>query len=384
MKTQNLNIVYVDIDKLKFAEYNPRKADKKQCEQLKKSLEKFGFVDPVIVNSAPERENIIIGGHFRVKVAKDLGIDKVPVVYIDVPDIEKEKELNIRLNKNTGEWDWDLLANFDIDFLKDIGFKDSELSKFTDDNDFDLSLQSSEVEETIFEMKENLIKFPSKSKYGIPDLKPEMLYKNDKLSEINIIANSRCIDENKYNLFNYDKKRLAEGVDKKILAFYTYDDKFEVVWSESKRICEKILNDRWECVISPNWSMFADDPLALQIWSIFKSRYISRYFQEAGIKIIPDINFSTENSFEFCFDGLPDYIPVCSYQSQNLIIKKDFENALNGLNYFEKKFKFDVIIIYGGKKIYDKLSEKMKKKVILVETINERIRTQKNENQIKI
>jgi DNA modification methylase len=99
----------------------------KNCKQLTESIQGFGIVDPLLVNSAPERKNIVIGGHFRLAVMKKLGITTVPVVYINIPEIEKEKELNIRLNKNTGEFDWDLLAKFDESFLSDIGFTSEEL-----------------------------------------------------------------------------------------------------------------------------------------------------------------------------------------------------------------------------------------------------------------
>ena len=123
-----MEITEVEINELKPSEYNPRQATKEEWKNLADSIKNFGLVDPIIVNSAENRKNIIIGGHFRVKVAKDLGITKVPVVYIDIPDIEKEKELNLRLNKNLGSWDWDLLANFDYNFLNNIGFKKNELN----------------------------------------------------------------------------------------------------------------------------------------------------------------------------------------------------------------------------------------------------------------
>ncbi len=60
-------------------------------------------------------------------MAKELGIKTVPVVYLNIPDVEKEKELNIRLNRNTGEFDWNLLADFGEEFLKDVGFSSEEL-----------------------------------------------------------------------------------------------------------------------------------------------------------------------------------------------------------------------------------------------------------------
>jgi hypothetical protein len=124
-----MKVEQVNITDLIFADYNPRAATKKEVEDLKKSLERFGFVEPVVANSEEKRKNIIIGGHFRVQVAKDLGIKKVPVHYIKILDIKKERELNLRLNKNTGRWDWDLLANFDEELLKDTGFEASELDK---------------------------------------------------------------------------------------------------------------------------------------------------------------------------------------------------------------------------------------------------------------
>ena len=138
-----IKIEHVSIDILRPAEYNPRKWDKEAEKQLKESIRKYGIVDPLLVNSAKERKNIVIGGHFRLSVIKELGIATVPVVYINIPDIEKEKELNIRLNKNTGEFDWDILKTFDETFLSDIGFSSEELDEIfkIEDNpeEFDLS-----------------------------------------------------------------------------------------------------------------------------------------------------------------------------------------------------------------------------------------------------
>lgn len=126
-QTQKLNIVYVPVSELKPAPYNPRTWSKEQVANLKESIKRYGLVDPLLVNSAPNRKGIVIGGHFRLAVIKELGIKEVPVVYINIPDIEKEKNLNVRLNKNTGSFDWDLLADFDEVFLKDVGFSSEEM-----------------------------------------------------------------------------------------------------------------------------------------------------------------------------------------------------------------------------------------------------------------
>jgi len=132
-----LNVQYVATAKLKPSLYNPRKWSEEATEQLTESIKRFGMVDAILVNGAKGRENIVIGGHFRLKVAKDLGFKEVPVVYVDIPDEAKEKELNIRLNKNLGDWDYELLKNFDVSLLGDIGFSSEEL-----DNIFDIDDES--------------------------------------------------------------------------------------------------------------------------------------------------------------------------------------------------------------------------------------------------
>lgn len=126
---KNINLEYVSVDVLKPAEYNPRVWDEKAAEDLKKSITEYGFVDPLIVNKNAARENILVGGHFRLHVAKLLGIEQVPVVYVDIEDIEKEKKLNLRLNKNTGQFDWlkmkDVLSE---EGLLEVGFSQGELA----------------------------------------------------------------------------------------------------------------------------------------------------------------------------------------------------------------------------------------------------------------
>ena len=106
---QSLHIQQVSIQDLKSATYNPRHWDNMAIKHLTESIERFGLVDPILVNGSKKRKNIVIGWHFRLKIAKDLGYKEVPVVYLDIPEEEKERELNLRLNRNTGDWDMDLL-----------------------------------------------------------------------------------------------------------------------------------------------------------------------------------------------------------------------------------------------------------------------------------
>ena len=130
------------------ADYNPRKdlrPGDKEYEKLKRSIDEFGYVDPLIWNKRTSR---LVGGHQRLKVLKDIGIDEVDVVVVDM-DEEKEKALNVALNKISGDWDKDKLmllitdlqgedfdvslTGFDPEDLDDL-FKDDMKDGVKDDN----------------------------------------------------------------------------------------------------------------------------------------------------------------------------------------------------------------------------------------------------------
>jgi DNA (cytosine-5)-methyltransferase 1 len=129
----DINIKYYKADDLIMAEYNPRQLTKDQHSQLKDSLTRFGLVDPLIVNKHKDRKNILVGGHQRLKIAKEMGMNKIPCVEVSLP-LDQEKELNIRLNKNVGEWDYDSLANyFDVGELMEWGFSDDDLQFYEEE-----------------------------------------------------------------------------------------------------------------------------------------------------------------------------------------------------------------------------------------------------------
>jgi len=126
------------VEKLKPAKYNPRKdlqPGDPEFEKLRRSVEEFGYVEPVIWN---ERTGVVVGGHQRLKVLQHLGYTEVDCVVLDI-DEAKEKALNVALNKISGDWDMPLLTAL----LKDLtdggfdatltGFDVSEMSSMFDD-----------------------------------------------------------------------------------------------------------------------------------------------------------------------------------------------------------------------------------------------------------
>lgn len=161
MKTAELKVIAVG--ELKPAKYNPRKklkAGDKEYERIKNSITEFGFADPLVVNA----DMTIIGGHQRLTVAMDLGYTEVPCAVVDV-DKTREKALNIALNKITGAWDENLLA----DLLQELSEADFDI-EYTG---FDLpeaeqlfnKVHDKDVKEDDFDVEEEL-KQPVFSKDG--------------------------------------------------------------------------------------------------------------------------------------------------------------------------------------------------------------------------
>ena len=126
----------IRIDRLNTASYNPRvdlQPGDAVYDNLKKSVETFGFLQPIIVN---RRNHTVVGGHQRLKVLQDLGHSQVEVGFVDLSD-EHEKALNLTLNKTVGEWDESKLAKL----LQEIeGFPefDLQLTGFGEDEIGDL------------------------------------------------------------------------------------------------------------------------------------------------------------------------------------------------------------------------------------------------------
>lgn len=161
-----IQVQYVPIGSLQFAEYNPRKISEKDLVDLSQSITSFGTVDPIIVNSAPERKNIVIGGNQRLLALKKMKYTEVPVVYVNIPDLQREKELNIRLNRNRGEWNLDLLAKFDESFLSDIGFDTKELD---DIFKIDPTPEIFDLEKELHKLKIDTIEFQKGDVYALGD-----------------------------------------------------------------------------------------------------------------------------------------------------------------------------------------------------------------------
>ena len=181
-----MRITLIEINNLNPAEYNPRQINNKQYEDLKASMEKFGCVDPIIININPDRQNVVVGGHQRLRILRELGAEKVPTVSVNLSE-EDERELNVRLNKSGGEWDMDILANeFDVVDLKEWGFKDIELGF-----NIDKIVEGNTEDDYIPEVKESRVKLGEVWQLGKHRL---MCGDSTKESDVNKLMNGEKAD----------------------------------------------------------------------------------------------------------------------------------------------------------------------------------------------
>jgi DNA modification methylase len=140
MKT-DLAMEHVAIDELKPDPANPRRISDAELEALTRSLQEYGFVEPVV---ARKEDKAVIGGHQRLTAARRLGIKTVPVVLLDLSP-EQARVLNLALNRISGQWDQELLARMVAD-LSEIETVDLSLSGFGED-ELDKLLKSLDVRE---------------------------------------------------------------------------------------------------------------------------------------------------------------------------------------------------------------------------------------------
>ncbi len=164
MEKEKIKIEHVNINLLKVSEYNPRILTDKQERDLTKSIQKFKLIDPIIANQHKGREYFVISGHQRLKIACKLGYKTIPVVFVDLTP-EKEKMLNLTMNRVSGEWNWEMLRDFNIETLLDTGFDDNDLSSIWDEN-LEIESDDFDTEKELEKAKTTTIKIGDRFQLG--------------------------------------------------------------------------------------------------------------------------------------------------------------------------------------------------------------------------
>lgn len=142
--------------------------------------------------------------------------------------------------------------------------------------------------------------FPTVGKYGIP------------------IVRNQNVDIDKIEPWGYTKTKLNDEVNgQKTIHFFTQDWLFSAVYEKPEAALERL--EQYYAVFTPDFSLYADMPIALQIYNTFKSRWCGAFWQKHGLTVIPTLNWSTPDSFEFCFDGIErgSVVAVSTYYAED-------------------------------------------------------------------
>jgi Domain of unknown function (DUF4417) len=134
------------------------------------------------------------------------------------------------------------------------------------------------------------------------------------------------------------------------VAFYVWDDKLEGLWRNPERQKDRLLAAGVAAAIEPDFSLWADMPLVEQLWNVYRARWVGRSWQEAGIPVIPSLNWSDARSYEFCFAGIPRGASVvaveCRTPGQH---DNDRRAFLSGLVAGVRQVQPQHVLIYGGR-----------------------------------
>lgn len=274
-----------------------------------------------------DENNMIIEGHGRYEALKQLGIKKIPCIELKNMTEEQKKAyilVHNKLNMDTG-FDTELLNNelldintidmtkFDLNIKLDDLFKENERHRTNDT--YNLGIMDNE---------------------NVSDFWQMPIIKNDNFIPSKLIG------------FNYAKTSKEKNVG---IHFYLDDYQFERLWNNPEEYIDIL--KQYECILSPDFSLYMDMPMPMKIWNIYRSRLIGQYYQSQGIKVIPTLSWAEEETFEFCFEG----IPKGSIVSISTIGVKKNKEALKiwkaGVDELIRRIEPSTILIYGGKLDYD-------------------------------
>lgn len=273
----------LQIEKVRLAdlvqyEGNAKIHTKRQVEKICESIRSFGFNDPIAV----DENNMIIEGHGRFAAVTQLGWEEVDCIRLTGLSEQQKKAYILAHNKLNVETGFDLealsaelktITDFD---MGDFGFK----------LDFDIP-EPKETYNTRTYKFENFDKddFPGAGMYDIP-----MVSGTREIPSV-----TEWID---FDHVLREKEPQGKGVH-----FFIHDYKFQRIWQQPERYLKPL--GRFEWLISPDFSLYRDMPVALQIYNHYRKMWMAAYWQSRGLRVIPNVTFGGPQTLDWFLDGMP-------------------------------------------------------------------------------
>lgn len=354
----------VDISDLNFFHNNPRIGN---VEKIAESVAENGFLENIVVNIGTKtgRPNEILSGNHRIKALKAVGRKKVDVRWVDVDDSGARK-IVLALNGSTDDATYDptILAQLLDEQKKEVGhligttYNDDTLGKLLVEMNRDPLESIDSIEEAPDDLDgvEDLnryVLFDSDRNYDIPELRLDMIPDRlpDKLDMWGgvEIDGDRAKDTDQWWVSQWHTGNRGIPFERSILSLYTEDFHFEGLYTDPAMNTKKILNCGITTCIMPNYSVNQGWPAALWIYAAYRSAYVARYWQEAGLLVIPDIQYGgSDEALELCLEGIPEGAPVVATQVQTIRGDADrIRTTARLLKKAEDQIGFGQILVYG-------------------------------------
>ena len=334
-------------------------------EKTKKSIIEMGFAQAIYVWEDPEDNGIkIIDGHLRADILRELVNeghdvpDELPCTFLDNKKIKTKEEaikyllrvFNVKRNPIDSEVLTSWLEEIDLS-IEDVAFDDLDLKieiEVESEGGVNINEDLREnpiYDESLYTEREGIF-FNTTCKFGIPPLREDMLLECN-IYDICAKASQKTEQDKNY-LVLYNQFAINEKYNNAILGFFLHDKIFEAVYNQPITTLNRVANSGIIGMLTPNFSLWVDTPIAMQIWAWYKTQWCGRFFQENGIKVMPTLNWSDENSYDFCFSGVPKNVKQVIVQCRNLsndIARKRF---IKGCYEARRRLNFEKMYIYGG------------------------------------
>lgn len=322
-----MKIIEKKLSEIKPYERNPRKNDS-AVDAVANSIKEFGFKNPIVIDS----DGTIINGHTRYKAAKKLKLKTAPCVLADDLSEEQIKAFRLADNKTAELADWDFsLLDDELDSIINLDMTDFG---FFDDNEKEIRLQvDKENERQRTADGYNLEEFDNSDCEG--------KYQMPKLHSVDYVPNG---------LIGFNEMLTSKATEKGV-HFFIDDYQFERIWNKPMDYLERLFE--FDCMLTPDFSLYTEMPIAMQIWNTYRSRLIGQMAQRGGMIVIPTVSWCKEDSFEFCFDGIPKNSTV---SVSTLGVKEqdyNFKLWTEGMDELIKRKEPSRILVYGGEVPYD-------------------------------
>lgn len=330
---QKLKIEYLPINEINPYKNNAKLHPEYQIEQIAKSIQEFGFNDPIAVSNG-----IIVEGHGRLLAAQQLGLENVPVIRLDTLTEEQRKAYTLIHNKLTMNTDFDFeILSKELESITDI-----DMSEF----DFDVEnlpeLSDSETEDSeSYYGDERERTYDSVNLNQYDENRTAGFYQMPVIKACNYIPDSLIG-------FNYAKsaKEFDTGVH-----FFVDDYQFERVWNSPLENIERL--KKFQCVLTPDFSLYMDMPVAMKIWNVYRSRLIGQLCQDAGMNVIPTLSWAEKETYRFCFDGLETGGTVAVSTVGVMRDKSAREIFCDGMKEALQRLQPKAVVLYGSQIDFD-------------------------------